>query len=250
LAAVGLTRRDLGHDEQIVVEVRSHRGALVAPFACLIACAAGAAAVLVYAHALPPFGRRVVGVAILVIGAVVLLAAWLRWRGRTITLTTQRVVVKVGRLGRVTEQVRLARIVEVHRIQGIADRIFGRGSLVLEVDDGPGLVIDRLKRPEALQRVIVRQLEGGEPASDGFSVERDRHHEEAGAEDRWLRYRSRQIQIVTEGDPTPPSGTPAVSGSQAATLFARLDELERLESSGALSPEEATRRRRQLTEPI
>ena len=241
---MGLARRNLGHDEVLVLEVRSHRGQLVAPFLFLLLCGAGSAAISIEATALPPLGRKVIAGVVAGIGLLWFFVRWARWRGRTIVLTNERVIVVTGRLRKSLEQVRLVRLVEVHCHQSFVDRLIRRGSVVLEVDDGPSLVVGQLRKPEAFQRLILRQItpefsERGLDESDVRAVVETR--DQPGARP----YQA--IQIVTENDPTPPAGTPAVSGSQAATLFARFDELDRLEASGALSHEEASRRRQQLS---
>ena len=135
------------------------------------------------------------------------------------------------------------RIIEVHLIQGVTDRLLRRGDVILEVDDGPPLAVEHLRHPEAFQRVVLRELGRDEEEGD---EEEDDDDDEAGAHDLASPSLSR-IQVITEDDPTPPQGTPAVSGSRAATLFARLDELDRLEASGALSPHEAALRRAELS---
>jgi membrane protein YdbS with pleckstrin-like domain len=245
LALVALSRRELGQDEAIVLELRSHRGELVLPTLLLFACAVGAVVLLGEAHALPLTVRRVLAGVLLVAGLSVALVRWIKWRSRAVVLTSQRFLVINGLLAKTTEQVRLSRVVEVHRRQGLLDRLMRRGSIILEVDDGPSLVVDALRRPEALQRLILRQLRSEEDLPRyGQLVGPERQVEPLA------RRPGREVWIVAEDDPTPPSGTPAVSGSRAALLLARLDELDRLELSGALSADEADRRRRQLTERI
>jgi len=85
----------------------------------------------------------------------------------------------------------------------------------------------------------VRQMSGG--AFEGV---------DEGAEGVRRPFPGPQVTVVYEDDPTPPAGTPAVSSTHAASLFARLDELDGLEASGVLSRQEAEERRRQLTEGI
>ncbi len=132
------------------------------------------------------------------------------------------------------------RIIEVHLLQGVTDRLLRRGDVILEVDDGPPLAVEHLRHPEAFQRVVLRQLGRDEEEGDGDEDDGEGAHDLASPS-------LSRIQVVTEDDPTPPQGTPAVSGSRAATLFARLDELDRLEASGALSPHEAALRRAELS---
>ena len=240
---MGLSRRALGSDEEIIVEVRSHRGSLVAPSCLLLTACAGAIWLVVYATSWPKLGREIAAGVVIGLPLWWLLARWMRWRSRSVSLTNERVVVSNGSLRKKSEQVRLMRIIEVHLIQGVTDRLLRRGDVILEVDDGPPLAVEHLRHPEAFQRVVLREL--GRDEEEGDEEEED-DDEAAGAHDLTSPSLSR-IQVITEDDPTPPQGTPAVSGSRAATLFARLDELDRLEASGALSPHEAALRRAELS---
>ncbi len=237
---MGLSRRALGSDEEIIVEVRSHRGSLVAPSCLLLAACAGAIWLVVYATSWPKLGREIAAGVVIGLPLWWLLARWMRWRSRSVSLTNERVVVSNGSLRKKSEQVRLMRIIEVHLIQGVTDRLLRRGDVILEVDDGPPLAVEHLRHPEAFQRVVLRQLGRDEEEGDGDEDDGEGAHDLASPS-------LSRIQVVTEDDPTPPQGTPAVSGSRAATLFARLDELDRLEASGALSPHEAALRRAELS---
>ena len=237
---MGLSRRALGSDEEIIVEVRSHRGSLVAPSCLLLAACAGAIWSVVYATSWPKLGREIAAGVVIGLPLWWLLARWMRWRSRSVSLTNERVVVSNGSLRKKSEQVRLMRIIEVHLIQGVTDRLLRRGDVILEVDDGPPLAVEHLRHPEAFQRVVLRELGRDEEEGDGDEDDGEGAHDLASPS-------LSRIQVVTEDDPTPPQGTPAVSGSRAATLFARLDELDRLEASGALSPHEAALRRAELS---
>jgi len=230
---MGLGRRQLGADEEIVVEVRSHRGSLVMPLiATLIALAAGVW-LLTGVHQGPLAVRRAGAIVIGAVPLVWLAARYVTWRSRTVALTTQRVVVTLGVARRSSEQIRLERIIDVHLAQSLSDRVLRRGTLMIEVVDGSPWAVDRLRRPEALQRLILRQMSIAPEASGSPPIPELID---------WPTY-----TVVTELDPTPVRGTPAISGSHAATLAARLDELDRLEADGVLSSYEASRRRAQLT---
>lgn len=235
---MGLSRRALGVDEEIIVEVRSHRGALVAPSCLLLAACAGAIWLVVFASSWPKLGREIAAGVLIGLPLWWLVARWMRWRSRSVSLTNERVVVSNGSLRKKSEQVRLLRIIEVHLIQGMTDRLLRRGDVILEVDDGSPLAVERLRHPEAFQRVVLRQL--GRDEEEGDEDDHAGTREFSGPS-------MPRIQVITEDDPTPPQGTPAVSGSRAATLFARLDELDRLEASGALSHHEAALRRAELS---
>ena len=146
-------------------------------------------------------------------------------------MTTERLVVAVGSMRRPIDSVRLARVTEVHRRQSLGERILGRGGISLELIDGPGVALDHVRRPEALQRLILRQIRGAEEGSTPSQRLPERHE---------------TFRVVTELDPTPPRGTPAVGMSSAAAVMARLAEIDSLEADGLLSATEAQHRRHQL----
>jgi Bacterial PH domain len=242
---MGLSKRELGRDEELLVAVRSHRGSLLLPLGVLVICAGGAVAILVEATALPSLGRKVAAGLVLAIGIALFLARWLKWRGRSINLTTERIVVKSGAGRTYSEQVRLIRIVEVHLLRTMSDRLVRRGSLVLDLDDGDVVVVDRLAKPEAFQRLVIRQIDRVRELAYGTvyeSFDDDGGFEESNEPPR--------PHLVTEFDATPPRGTPAVASSRHAVMLARLDEVDRLESEGLLSPREASERRRELRDAI
>jgi len=244
MSKVGLSKRELGRDEELLVAVRSHRGSLLLPLAFLIICAGGATAILLEATELPPLGRKVAAGVVLALGIAYFLARWLKWRGRSINLTTERIVVKAG-AGRIySEQVRLIRIAEVHLLRSMGDRLIRRGSLVLDLDDGDVVLVDRLAKPEAFQRLVIRQIDRARDLAYGPAFESfdDDTFDEVVEPPR--------PQLVTEFDVTPPRGTPAVASSRHAVMLARLDEVDRLEAEGLLSPREASERRRELRDAI
>ena len=174
--------------------------------------------------------------------------AWLfcryfAWRSTMVSLTTDRLVVAEGILRRRVDQIRLERVVEVHRRRTLRDRLTRRGDLVIELVDASPVVLAGIRRPEAFQRLLLRHV-----ATDlGSFVDDDSRQSDRERPDRGWSARS-GLLVVTEDDPTPPRGTPAITGGRAAVLLARLDEVDQLELTGALSSAEADRRRRELTD--
>ena len=227
-SGVGVRRRDLIEGEEVVVEFRSSGRLLVAPILLLVALAALVALGVARLHG----SQRAVGVdLVLAAGALAALWAvlrWLRWRSKVIAITTERVLLVEGIARKRTDQVTLSRITEVHVDQRFVDRLFGRGAVILELEQSSPVVIDGVRRPDALARLLRRSVTPRQDRSSllgGLPV------------------------IVGDGDPTPPRGTPAVSAPGATSALIRRDEIDRLEASGALSFEEAARRRDELGWP-
>jgi hypothetical protein len=239
---MGLSRRQLGPDEQIVVEVRLGPGGLVAPALVLILVAGLSLGCFIVA------GRPAeahaswlrIGAAVLggvgVVVLVWLLARYLSWRAETVTVTSDRLVLSRGVLRRRTDQVLLGRVVDVHVDRRLAQRIVGRGDLVLELSDGQSILVEGLGKPDAFQRVVLRQagLDVGVPdASTTTTAE---------------AMRMARPLVVTEFDPTPPKGTPSVSAVSSTADLIRLDEIDRLEAEGVLDQAEAERRRWEISQ--
>ena len=235
---MGLSRRDLAVDEEVVVEFRGHRGALLAPLLGVLLLVGAAGLLLMKATGLPLAPRQGIAAVLIALPLSWFCLRALRWRSRSITLTTQRLVVSRGNLRKHSEQVRLLRIVEVHVDQGVIERLLGRGRIAIDLIDGEPVVIDEIPHPAAMQRLVLRQVDECLTTAD----------EQEAAPPHWPEEPSRlaRVRIVTELDPTPPRGIPAVSGSSAQSLMARLDEVDRLEADGLLSGDEARRRRAEL----
>jgi hypothetical protein len=247
---MALRTRHLATGEEIVVEVNRGSRRLVGPMIAIVAAAAVgiAATVLSTGHQIPPSSvllddRKTLDLVLRWIAIIAGLAGtlsilwagarWLRWRRTTVAVTTDRVVSTSGVVRQRMDQVLLQRVVDAHVDVTVRDRIARRGTVVIELADGPPVAIDGLRSPESFQRVVLRQagiLDGGEPWDEA-----------AESRSGWER-----PVIITELAPTPPFGTPAVTTTTAAEIMIRLDEIDRLETEGVLSPAEARRRRAEI----
>ena len=245
---MGLKKKQLGRDEYIVVQVHGHRGALVFPLVVILIGASAAIAGSVDRHLMQPSAIKVAGLIVGVLGVALLGVRIVRWRAREITITNQRVVVSVGGVKPRRDQVSLDRIVEVQVDQRIRDRIIGRGHLVLELVDGPAVSIPDVAKAEALSRVLMRaarpeimdetwydqedapSIAAPDPVFDWPEASRD---ELPPDPDFILPI------LVTEFDPTPPHGTPAISASLDQDRVSRLSEIDALEDAGIISHAEA-----------
>jgi membrane protein YdbS with pleckstrin-like domain len=161
---VGFARKVLDDDEEVLAELRPHVVFVAAPVLLVVGAIALAVAIAVL------FPNAPVTVA-WVLGAMVLLPAlWsaarlLRWRAIRFLVTTNRLVYRRGVFGRDVVQLRLQRVAEVHCTQSVFGRMVGCGRLVFEVAAGDGpLVVEDVRRPRSVQRLITRRLDEMEPA--------------------------------------------------------------------------------------
>ena len=127
-------RRLLNDHETVVVDLHPHWWCLVKPIALLIAAMAASIVVLLQtdARTLP---RTALGWACL--GLIVAAACWLvarslRWVTTNFVITTQRVIDRWGVLSKHSTEIPLERVNTVMSSQGILERLFGVGDLVIE----------------------------------------------------------------------------------------------------------------------
>ena len=127
-------RRLLNDHETVVVDLHPHWWCLVKPMALLIAAMAASIVVLLQtdARTLP---RTALGWACL--GLIVAAACWLvarslRWVTTNFVITTQRVIDRSGVLSKHSTEIPLERVNTVMSSQGILERLFGVGDLVIE----------------------------------------------------------------------------------------------------------------------
>jgi hypothetical protein len=250
---MGLRKKQLGHDEEVVVELRGHRGSLLLP---LFVVAVGLAILITASvdhHLSASSVLKVAGLVLGLLGAVLLVHRVVQWRARVITVTNQRVVVSVAGLRTRRDQVSLDRIVEIQVHQGIVDHLFGRGDVIVELVDGPSVVIPDVSKPEALRRILMRTARLDR---QGLLAEASRDHGADESEDLDMDSRfgldATQVRrasdvivprLVTEFDPTPPNGTPAVAASFDQDQVSRLSAIDDLEATGIISPAEALEQR-------
>jgi membrane protein YdbS with pleckstrin-like domain len=155
---VPISRRVLDDDEEVLVDVRLHWVFLLGP--ALLTAVAVAAAIAVGVE-FPNAPVAVAGVLAVMIAVPVL---WLagrvfRWLGISLVVTTTRLIYRQGVLGRDLVQLRLQRVAEIHCTQTAVDRLIGSGRLVVELTGEGPMVLDDVRRPRVLQRVIARQLD-------------------------------------------------------------------------------------------
>ena len=155
---VPISTEFLGDDEEVLVDLRPHWLFLFGP------AAVSALAVVLALTVATVFPHAPSAVAWLLLLMVAIPAVWLagrilRWLGTSLVVTTSRLLLRRGVLGRDLVQLRLERINEVHTAQTLLERLVGSGRLVVEVSGEGGLVaVDDVRRPKALQRVLNGQI--------------------------------------------------------------------------------------------
>jgi len=156
---VGFASGVLNDDEELLAEVRPHPALLAAPVTLLAVALAAAVAIAVHFSSAPVAVAWVLG-AMVVLPAVWTLARLAQWRAVRFVVTSSRLLYRRGVLRRDVVQLRLQRVAEVHLRQTLRGRLIGYGQLVFEVAGGDGpLVVEDVRRPRALQRLIAAQLD-------------------------------------------------------------------------------------------
>ena len=82
----------------------------------------------------------------------------LRWSRHTVTLTSDRIMVRRGAFSNDQGQLRLDRVADVGFRQSILDRMLGRGTVTVELDEGDVAVFEMVRRPRAFAHVVTAEL--------------------------------------------------------------------------------------------
>jgi membrane protein YdbS with pleckstrin-like domain len=197
---MALPRKFFNDDEDLLVEMRPHWVFFAGPLFAAVAVVAGVIAILVALS--PP--NWAIDILLLVAAVPLLwfLGRLLRWRTYTIVLTTTRVVVRRGVLGRNTTQIRLQRITEICISQKLWERIIAVGRLLIDLQgEDDAVVLEFIRKPAIVQRVIngqINELTGGGRAEP--------------VPQELFGYRRRPAPPEPEHDgDTPPFGVPIVN---------------------------------------
>lgn len=163
---MGRSAKLLGADERVVLRMRTHAKAMILPAALLIL----EGALLGVGTALVPPRYRPGGQLAVVL--VVLALAWwssvipfLRWRSRTYTVTTHRLITRAGILSRNGHDLPLMRVNDVSYQRSLLDRMFGCGTLYVQTAAEGALVLDDVPDVEHVHLVMTELLFGPAPQS-------------------------------------------------------------------------------------
>lgn len=163
---MGLPRRLLGKDEQIVWHMRTHGKDLFLPALTVILLGAITwLGLVVIPEEWMGFGRWVLG-AVVVIGLIWgALLPFLRWLTSTYTITTRRVITRRGILNKSGHDVPLARINNVTYERSLSDRVLGCGTLVFTTAAEAPVTLPDVPKVEKVHVRLTELLFGAEGQS-------------------------------------------------------------------------------------
>jgi membrane protein YdbS with pleckstrin-like domain len=264
---VGPARDLLHEDEELLAEVRPHPIVVVGPVLVVLVAVAGAATIAISYPGAPVVVAWLLA-AMIVLPVLWLLARLLRWRSVRFLVTSSRLLYRRGVIGRDVVQLRFQRVAEVHCSQSVGGRLIGCGRLVFEVAGGDEpLVVEDVRRPRRLQRVITAQLDrfdlpygafGGQGGYGGYQMSRSAATApapatRAGASWEAARPTGRPSGRGGRGGrshswtDTPPHGVLlGDDGTEATTIPGQILQLDELRRRGILSEEEFAAKKAEL----
>ncbi len=275
---VALPRKFLNDDEELLAELRPHWIFLFGPlFTSIGVWAALIVLVVLWRNAPSALNYPILIVAL--IPGLWLLGRFVRWRSYVVALTSTRVLVRQGILGRDTVQLRLQRITEVNIRQTLVERVLGTGSLLIDVQgEDDTLTLEYMRKPAVVQRVLNSQINeivgGGRREAIPASMQpRDRHgapYADRSDEHRGYGDGGYDDDNDVDAHDTPPFGVggstppqtpprsvpdpaPAATAAPGAARFEirdRLIELDDLRQRGILSEEEFAAKKSELLNRI
>lgn len=153
-----LPRKFLNDDEELLAEMKPHWIFLFGPLFTSIGVWAGLIVILIVWQN-PPSWLNYPIVILALIPGLWLLGRYVRWRSYDVALTTTRILVRQGIVGRDTVQLRLQRITEVNIRQELFERLLNTGSLVIDVQgEDDSMTLEYMRKPAIVQRVINSQI--------------------------------------------------------------------------------------------
>ncbi len=180
LAPMALPRKFLNNDEELLAELRPHWIFLFGPLFTSIGVWIGLIVLVVLWQKAPGWTNYPILILALIPG-LWLLGRFVRWRSYVVALTSTRILVRQGILGRDTVQLRLQRITEVNIRQRLIERVLGTGSLIIDVQgEDDSLTLEYMRKPAVVQRVLNSQINeivggGRREAIPAEMQPRDRH---------------------------------------------------------------------------
>jgi membrane protein YdbS with pleckstrin-like domain len=263
---MALPRKLLNADEELLAELKPHWIFLFGPLFTSIGVWAAIIVILIVWQNPPGWTNYPIVIFALIPG-LWLLGRYVRWRSYDVALTSTRILVRQGILGRDTVQLRLQRITEVNIRQELFERILGTGSLVIDVQgEDDSMTLEYMRKPAVVQRVINSQINEIVGGGQREAIPEDMlPHDQRG---RHRRDDYEQYDDDTEQHDTPPFGVTAAAshptdpGSTTAgtrvpppgavpfEIRDRLIELDDLRKRGILSEEEFAAKKSELLDRI
>ena len=269
---MALPRKFLNEDEELLAELRPHWIFLFGPLFTSIAVWAGIIVLVVLWTKAPSWTNYPILI-IAIIPGLWLLGRFVRWRSYVVALTSTRILVREGIIGRDTVQLRLQRITEVNIRQELIERLLGTGSLIIDVQgEDDSLTLEYMRKPAVVQRVInsqINEIVGGgrreaipadmQPhdrygAPYAHNDPDDDHDDYEGAHDTppfgvgGVTTDPGPVPAPSTADPGPAAG--AAPGTPHFEIRDRLIELDDLRRRGILSEEEFAAKKSELLNRI
>ncbi|MFV0254342.1 MAG: PH domain-containing protein [Beutenbergiaceae bacterium] len=169
---MGLPRRLLGAEEDVIQHMRTHGKALVAPALGLVLLAVLTWAGVVF---LPPstIGSWALGLVVLVLFVILVFIPFLKWRTTTYTLTDRRVITRRGIIHKSGHDIPLARINNVTYQRSLLDRILGCGTLELTTAAEEPVTLHDVPDVERVHVVMTELLFGDEEGATAKANEEE-----------------------------------------------------------------------------
>ncbi len=261
---MALPRKFLNEDEELLAELRPHWIFLFGPLLTSVGTWAAIVAILIVWHHAPAWTNYPFLILALIPG-LWLLGRFIRWRSYVIALTSTRIVVRQGILGRDTVQLRLQRITEVNISQTLIERVLGTGRVIIDVQgEDDSLTLEYVRKPAIVQRVINSQINeivgGGRrepvpedmlPASSDGGARRDASSSGGGHGDPVFDYEHDTPPFgVDVQPPADPRQAEAASRAARFDIRDRLIELDDLRQRGIISEEEFASKKSELLNRI
>ncbi len=269
---MAVPRKFLNQDEELLAELRPHWIFLFGPLFTSIGVWAALIVILIVWQNPPGWTNYPVVIFALIPG-LWLLGRYIRWRSYDVALTSTRILVRQGILGRDTVQLRLQRVTEVNIRQELFERLLNTGSLIIDVQgEDDSMTLEFMRKPAIVQRVInsqINEIVGGgarEPIPADMLPHEQRGRGRHAPDDY---YDERPYDPPDDQHDTPPFGVGGTaSGGSAGTpstrstsstpapgalpfeLRDRLIELDDLRRRGILSEEEFAAKKSQLLDRI
>jgi len=267
---MAIPRKFLNTDEELLAELKPHWIFLFGPLFTSIGVWAAIIVILILWQNPPGWTNYPVVIFALIPG-LWLLGRYVRWRSYDVALTSTRILVRQGILGRDTVQLRLQRITEVNIRQELFERVLGTGSLVIDVQgEDDSMTLEYMRKPAVVQRVINSQINeivgGGHREAipedmlprDQRGRHRDHYDDDTDQHDRQhdtppfgvstSAPNSEAQQRTDPGSPAAPHVPPP--GSVPFEIRDRLIELDDLRKRGIISEEEFAAKKSELLNRI
>ncbi|MGH3760922.1 PH domain-containing protein [Actinophytocola sp.] len=150
----------LSDGERVILHKHSHWKMLLVPYLVLIVTLAlgGWLAYLVRDQSWNMIAWIAIGVVGLAILVWLFFVPFIRWRTTHFIVTTDRVMAREGVINRTGIDIPLGRINSVRFEHGLADRIFGCGTLIIESASQEPLEFDDIPKVERVHTLIYREV--------------------------------------------------------------------------------------------